>query len=178
MLGAAWRGKFSPGDRSGTRLLDKEERRIVPVPITGNNNVTSLNNTLYDIGQLVREKINSRNIFDFTILVEGFSRPVSPTTHLHQVFVPQPPTIRLSTILKFFLQDPLKCICDRKRKSISKRFLESFRDIQSESVTKEELLSKYVKNKLSEDLNVNSFTNNKMFSTGKGYENFEKPLRF
>ena len=61
---------------------------------------------------------------------------------------------------------------------MSKRFLESFRDIQSVSVTKEELLSKYVKNKFSEDLNVNSFTNNKMFSTRKGYGNFEKQLRF
>ena len=109
------------------------------------------------------------------ILVEGFSRPVSPTTHLHHVFVPQPPTIRfiLSTkVTKIFLNS----IFDRKRKSISKRFLESFREIQSESVTKEELLSKYVKNKLSEDLNVNSFTNNKIFSTGKGYVSFEKPL--
>ena len=86
MLSGAWRGKFSPQDNS-TSILDKEARRIVPVPITGNN-VKEQHSSLYDIGEHNTDNILFFSIFNKNCInfsVEGFSRPVSPTTHLHQV---------------------------------------------------------------------------------------------
>ena len=60
----------------------------------------------------------------------------------------------------------------RKRKSISRRLLESFRESRSaEAVFKEDLLNKYVKNRLSEDMfSLNTVTNNSIIPTAsKGY---------
>ena len=82
----ARRGKFSPGEAGAGPRLDKEARRIVPVPVTGNNlanNARPGSVSLYDVGELSRILFVKYSMFNF-ILVEGFSRPVSPTTHLHQ----------------------------------------------------------------------------------------------
>ena len=61
----------------------------------------------------------------------------------------------------------------RKRKSISRRLLESFCESRgdTEAVFKEDLLNKYVKNRLSEDMfSLNTVTNNSIISTAsKGY---------
>ena len=86
MLVSARRGKFSPGEAGAGERLDKEARRIVPVPVTGNNLANSARPgpfSLYDVGKFAGI-ISHSNIHCFIISVEGFSRPVSPTTHLHQ----------------------------------------------------------------------------------------------
>ena len=56
MLVSARRGKFSPGEAGAGARLDKEARRIVPVPVTGNNLTNAARSgsvSLYDVGQFV-----------------------------------------------------------------------------------------------------------------------------
>ena len=54
MLVTTRRGKFSPGEAGAGARLDKEARRIVPVPVTGNNLANSARPgsvSLYDVGK-------------------------------------------------------------------------------------------------------------------------------
>lgn len=54
MLVSARRGKFSPGEAGAGPRLDKEARRIIPVPVTGNNlanNARLGSVSLYDVGE-------------------------------------------------------------------------------------------------------------------------------
>ena len=54
MLVSARRGKFSPGEAGAGARLDKEARRIVPVPVTGNNLANNARTgpiSLYDVGE-------------------------------------------------------------------------------------------------------------------------------
>ena len=54
MLVSARRGKFSPAEAGAGPRLDKEARRVIPVPVTGNNlanNARLGSVSLYDVGQ-------------------------------------------------------------------------------------------------------------------------------
>ena len=87
LLVPARRGKFSPGAVSAAPG-DKEARRVVPVPCTQQQEAAEAR--LYDEGGCGDPGPGERE-GDGTISkmsnfsVEGFSRPVSPTTHLHKV---------------------------------------------------------------------------------------------
>jgi hypothetical protein len=82
-------------------------------------------------------------------LAEGVSRPTSPTTHLRQVYVP-----------------PLQM---RKRKSLGRRVLESFReqkysseDSDTEGLVNKVVVERYLKNNLSDknnNTNLNIYVN-------------------
>ena len=87
LLVPARRGKFSPGAVSAAPG-DKEARRVVPVPCTQQQEAAEAR--LYDEGGCgdpgPREREGDGTISKMSnFSVEGFSRPVSPTTHLHKV---------------------------------------------------------------------------------------------
>ena len=88
LLVPARRGKFSPGAVSAA-AGDKEARRVVPVPCTQQQEAGAAR--LYDEGgcgdlAAEREREGDGTISKMSnFSVEGFSRPVSPTTHLHKV---------------------------------------------------------------------------------------------
>ena len=68
MLVTTRRGKFSPGEAGAGARLDKEARRIVPVPVTGNNLANSARPgsvSLYDVGKLTRMISFKYSLFNY-----------------------------------------------------------------------------------------------------------------